>query len=265
MPNDPEAPSISPEARLFGEKAYALIKHRPLFISLPLLQEYVALQLSLGQASTLPEIFWLYAHKPLPRRSTSHTVNYVPAWPNSPKAAVPKELADQALNHAIRTRDLPLAQEIVDTTVATTAHRWQRLIRRAGLPLGALALSPVGAYLLASRMASNMPNLEPKHATWTVFALMCAYLGWTSVLGVVAATTDNRQMQRVSWQLGTMLRERWLREDERAAIDRVACAWGFKDRRRRGEETGRTWAAMHEWAGTRGMILDKVSLMDDMQ
>lgn len=241
------------------------MKHPSLFISLPLLEEYVALQLSAHQPQSLPEIFWLYANKPLPRRSRSERVKYVAAWPNSPKAAVPKSLADAALDQAIRTRDLALAQEVLDTTVATTAYRWRRLIRSAGLPIVALSLSPFAAYLLASRAASNLPNLDPTHATWTFFALVCAYIGWTSVLGVVAITTDNSNVQRVSWQVGTLLRERWLREDEREMIDRVACAWGFKDRRRRGEETGKVWEELHDWAGRNGMILDKVSLMEDME
>ena len=192
-------------------------------------------------------------------------MKYVPSWPASPKSAVPKSAADSALNYAIRTRDLPLAQEIVDTTYATPAHKWARLVQKAGIPLGALTLSPIAAYFLAERMASNLPHIEPVYATWSVFAMICAYIGWTSILGVVAATTDNRQMQRVSWQVGTMLRERWLREDEREAIDRLACAWGFRDRRRRGEETGKVWGQVREWAGTRGMILDKVSLMDNME
>jgi hypothetical protein len=61
------------------------------------------------------------------------------------------------------------------------------------------------------------------------------------------------------------LRERWLREEERAMIDKVAGAWGFKEPWRRGDESGEDWAALKEFTGLRGMVLDKTSLMEGME
>ncbi|KAI5301299.1 hypothetical protein KEM56_001835 [Ascosphaera pollenicola] len=72
-------------------------------------------------------------------------------------------------------------------------------------------------------------------------------------------------MNRVVWMPGTPLRERWLREKERAALDRIASAWGFKDVTRRGEEEGEDWEALREIIGLRGMVLDKTDLMDGME
>ena len=85
------------------------------------------------------------------------------------------------------------------------------------------------------------------------------------MIGFVAVTTANDQMDRVTWATGMPLRERWLREEERAAIDRVAGAWGFKERWKRGEEVGEEWEALREWTGLRGMILDRTELMDGME
>ena len=48
-------------------------------------------------------------------------------------------------------------------------------------------------------------------------------------------------------------------------LDRVACIWGFNQNSRRGEEEGPDWEALREWIGLRGMILDKVSLMEGME
>jgi hypothetical protein len=72
-------------------------------------------------------------------------------------------------------------------------------------------------------------------------------------------------MERVVWQSGVPLRHRWLREEERAALDRVAVAWGFKDIYMRGEEEGEEWDSLREFIGMRGMILDKTDLMPGMQ
>ena len=50
---------------------------------------------------------------------------------------------------------------------------------------------------------------------------------------------------------------RWWREDERAAIDKMAMAWGFRELWKRGEEEGDEWEHLREWVAARGMILDK--------
>ncbi|KAL8976496.1 MAG: hypothetical protein Q9177_006844 [Variospora cf. flavescens] len=82
-----------------------------------------------------------------------------------------------------------------------------------------------------------------------------AYVGFTATIGAVAVTTANDQMDRVTWATGTPLRDRWTREEERMLIDRVAGAWGFQQRWRRGEEEGQDWEALREWIGMRGMAL----------
>lgn len=56
-----------------------------------------------------------------------------------------------------------------------------------------------------------------------------------------------------------------MREDERAMVDRIAIAWGFKDKKKRGEEEGEEWEWLREWAGRRAMILDAAELMEGME
>jgi len=102
-------------------------------------------------------------------------------------------------------------------------------------------------------------------ATNVAFAGILAYVALTGTIGFVAVTTANDQMDRVTWATGTPLRERWLREEERAMIDRVAGAWGFKEKWRRGEEEGSDWAGLREFTGLRGMVLDRVELMEGME
>jgi hypothetical protein len=107
--------------------------------------------------------------------------------------------------------------------------------------------------------------MDSAMATNVAFAGILAYVGFTATIGVVAVTTANDQMDRVTWAQGMPLRERWIREDERAAIDRIASAWGFREVWRRGEEEGEDWDNLREWVGRRGMILDRVELMEGME
>ena len=107
--------------------------------------------------------------------------------------------------------------------------------------------------------------MEPGAATAVAFAGILTYVGATATIGVVAMTTANDQMDRVTWATGMPLRERWLREEERAAVDRVAGAWGFRESWRRGEEEGEEWEMLREWVGVRGMVLDRVELMEGME
>jgi hypothetical protein len=94
---------------------------------------------------------------------------------------------------------------------------------------------------------------------------MMAYVGTLATIGFVAVTTSNDQMERVVWQPGLRLRDRWLREEERLYFDRVAQAWGFKERWRRGEEQGEDWEALREFCGRRQMVLDKTDLIEGME
>jgi len=72
-------------------------------------------------------------------------------------------------------------------------------------------------------------------------------------------------MERVVWRPGTHLKDRWLREPERAMFDRLALAWGFQEKYRWGEEQGHDWLQLKDECGMRDMILDKTDLMEGMQ
>lgn len=85
------------------------------------------------------------------------------------------------------------------------------------------------------------------------------------MVGYVAVTTANDQMDRVTWASGVPLWERWVREEERAAIDSVAGAWGFQDVEKKGDEEGQDWEDLREYVGMKGMVLDKVALMEGME
>ncbi len=128
-----------------------------------------------------------------------------------------------------------------------------------------LALAPAAAYSLSSQLAAHQSTMDVSLARGVAFAGILAYVGFTATIGIVAITTANDQMDRVTWAQGMPLRERWLREEERAAIDRVAGAWGFRDVSRRGEEEGEEWEGFKEWVGLRGMVLDSVELMEGME
>ena len=132
-------------------------------------------------------------------------------------------------------------------------------------PAVGLSLAPVAAYVVASKLAMYQTTMDPAVATNIAFVGLCGYITFTSVVGVVAVTTANDQMERITWTQGLPLRERWLREDERAAIDKMAMAWGFKELWKRGEEEGDEWEHLREWVAARGMILDKTELMEGME
>lgn len=72
-------------------------------------------------------------------------------------------------------------------------------------------------------------------------------------------------MERITWVLGTPLYQRWLREEERAATEKVAKHWGHRERWRWGEEEGNEWRLLKRWAGVRGMVVDRVGLMEGME
>jgi hypothetical protein len=84
-------------------------------------------------------------------------------------------------------------------------------------------------------------------------------------IGGITVLTWNHHHDRVTWVSGTPGWERFRREDERAMFDRVAQAWGFKERERRGEETGDEWGFLREEIGVSGMELDHVHRMDGME
>lgn len=240
-----------------------------IYITPLMLQGYVAIQVLLGKPEYLPEIFHLYAHKPIPSPSSSSaatSITYTAPSPRNPKNAIPHPIATAALRAAITQKSLPLVLSIIDTTVATPAFRLQKLLSRATLPLTFLSLTPFCAYTISTYIAHDWQNTyDPTLATWLCMAGIMTYVGATATIGFVALTTSNDQMERVVWQPGTRLRDRWLREEERMAFDTVALAWGFKEKWRRGEERGEDWEALREFCARREMVLDKTDLLEGME
>ncbi|KAI9782918.1 MAG: hypothetical protein M1839_004393 [Geoglossum umbratile] len=248
--------------------AHLLLLHPPVFISLDILTTYVNIQTLLSKPETFPEIFKLYATKPIPKAKPTNPpaeVNYTTSNPKKAAFAIPLPLANTALECALSQKSLFTALAIIDTTVAAPSFRRAKFIRRALPPLIGFSLAPVATYTLASKLSEYQTSMEPTTATNVAFAGILAYVGFTATLGLVAVTTANDQMDRVTWASGMPLRERWAREEERAAVDKVAQAWGFKETFRRGEEEGEEWEALREWVGLRGMVLDKIELMEGME
>lgn len=249
---------------LISQKAEEIMRHDYIFITPAVLKAYTDLQTLLHQPSSFPDVFSLYANKPVPT-ATSSTVSFSPATPDKINTAIDSKTANAALSAAITAHDLPLATDIIQTSFCTPSFRKAKVLRQALVPIAGLALAPPAAYSLASVFGAWQPMLDPTQATWMAFAGIMTYISAVSMTGYVAITTANDQMDRITWAQGVPLWERWVREDERAAVDRVAGAWGFKSTEKRGEEEGVDWEDLREWVGRRGMVLDKVELMDGME
>ncbi|KMP04163.1 hypothetical protein CIRG_03854 [Coccidioides immitis RMSCC 2394] len=241
-----------------------LLRDPKVFITPKILHEYTVIQSQLKKGDHFPEIFSLYANKPAPQVSGS-TITYRAVNPKTPKNAIPQKLADMALEVAIEQKNLSLALAIVDTTFCTPAFRRAKVLQRASLPIAGLIGTPPAAYMAASYASTFQNTMNPTTSTWIAFSAILAYITFTSSVGLVAIATANDQMQRVVWIPGMPLRQRWLREEERAAMDRIAVAWGFKDPWMHGEEEGEEWDNLREFLGMRGMVLDKTDLMEGME
>ncbi|KAK0645344.1 hypothetical protein DIS24_g7986 [Lasiodiplodia hormozganensis] len=261
---EPHSADSSDPVETLSTLLYKLMKYPPVFISPKVLDGYITTQSLLEQPESFPEILHLYANKPVATSNTT-PVKYNKPSPNSAAAAVPSDVANRALDAAIKIKDLHLALSIVELTFRQPAYRRALIIRKIMPPLMGLALAPGAAYVLASKFAHYQQVVNPQSATQMAMVGIMTYVGAVSTIGVVAVTTANDQMDRISWAMGMALSERYLREEERAAVDRVAQAWGFKDPNRKGEEEGEEWEELREWAGLRGMVLDKVELMEGMQ
>jgi len=251
-------------ASTVAELLYTLVRDPKVFISPDILSIYVRIQCLLGKPEYLPEIFYLYAHKPIPQPKTT-PIKYRDPWPKSPKYAIPLELSDAALEAAIVKKDMSLALAVIDTTVATPAFRRNKVLRKASAPILAVSGTPVIAYAGAQWLSEWQNTWDPEMAKSIVIAGSLAYIGTLTTIGFVAVTTYNDQMRRVVWRPGTRLRDRWMREEERAYFDRVALAWGFQKEYKWGEEQGEEWEMLREVIGLRDMILDKTDLMEGMQ
>lgn len=266
--NARQAPSSVTKATLLSlisQRAEEIMRHDNVFITPGILKAYVELQNMLHQPSSLPDILTLYAHKPVPKANSDKTVSFSPSTPDKVNTAVDSKTADIALSAALTAHDLPLAIDIINATFCTRSFRLAKTLRQALVPGAGLALAPVAAYTLSQAFSSYQSMLDPSQATAMAFAGIMTYVSAVAMTGYVAITTANDQMERVTWAQGVPLWERWVREEERSAIDRVAVAWGFKGLEKRGDEEGPEWEELREWVGRRGMVLDAVGLMDGME
>ncbi|MCJ1243625.1 hypothetical protein MMC30_000822 [Trapelia coarctata] len=247
-----------------SDVAYKIVTSPKVFITPRILELYVNIMSLLGRPETLSQVFSLYAKKPVPQPNTS-PIQFTSPSPNAAASAVPMKIATTAMDAAIEVKNLPLCLDILNTTVCAPAFRRSKILKKAVVPLIGFSLAPLAAYTVASQLSMYQDTMSPEMATNIAFAGIIAYVGLTATTGIVAVTTANDQMDRVTWATGMPLRERWLREEERAMIDRVAGAWGFKEPWRRGEEEGQDWAALKEFTGLKGMVLDRVELMEGME
>jgi len=249
-----------------SNRADEIVQAPSTFITQEILKAYVILQSLLGRPRKFARILRLYREKPIPRTSsTAPYLEFSKQNPSSPSTAVPPETADLALQGAIDIRDLSLALSVIDETYCTTAYFRSKIIRSALIPMAGAVLTPVAAYSLASRFALLQNTMDPSYATGVAMAGILTYASAVGTIGYVALTTANDQMRRITWAQGMPLWERWVREEERGAVDKVAQAWGFKSMDKWGDEEGKDWEELKEWTGHRGMVLDKVELMEGME
>lgn len=246
-----------------SDSAFDIITHPPVVITPQVLDLYVSIQAKLGRPETLPFVLELYASKPRPR-VVAGSIDYVQQNPNRADKAIEPPTAENALAAAIAAKNLDAALGVIDCCYTTTAFIRQKLLKKALFPASVFVATPFATYALASSLSAVQNTVEPGTATKFAFAGMVAYLAFTSSIGTVAKVTADDHMKRVTWAPGMPLTQRWLREDERAALDEVACAWGYKEKWRHGEEYGVEWESLREYLGLRGMILDRIEFMEGM-
>ncbi|KAH8881257.1 hypothetical protein GQ53DRAFT_668204 [Thozetella sp. PMI_491] len=259
----PELLSAQDAVDRISTAAYAIISHPNVVITPKLLKTYVKIQSHFGRPESLPEVLELFAAKPEPRLA-GDAIEYAARNPNKAANAVEKEVADAALEAAIEAKNLDAAIGIVEATYATTAHVRSKILKGVLVPGIFITLAPIAAGLLAQQFSLFQDSLDQSLATKIALAGILAYVGFMASLGVVVVATTNDQMKRVTWTPGTPLRDRWMREDERAALDKVACAFGYSEKLRWGEEVGPEWEALREYILRKSMILDSVELMEDV-
>jgi hypothetical protein len=246
-----------------SESAYSILQDPRVFITPQLLRQYVDIQARLGRPRSLPPALLLYASKPMPRGSGG-SITYTPQNASKASNAVDPKITEVALDAAIEARDMDAAVAIIEATYATKAYRRARFTKKALFPVGVLAAVPFALYTAATKISLLQNTLDEGTATGIIFTGSLAYVGFTAAIGLFAVMTANDQVKRVSWQPGVPLTERWLREEERAALDKVACAFGFSEPARWGEEEGAEFQHLREFILRRGMILDAVELMEGM-
>ena len=247
-----------------SQTAYNIVVHHNVEMTPHILEAYVHIQSQLGRAETLPHVLELYACKAKPVVKNG-VVQYVPQNPNSPEKAIDKQVADIALQTAIDAKHLDAALGITEVSFCVKAFKRQKILKRSTVPAVAMLSMPIGIVGLSAAYATYAQNtLDTITATGIAVAAISGYFFVTGGLGMVAKLSNKDQMNRVTWLPGTPLRYRWMREEEREALDKIACAWGFKEKWRYGEESGPEWEGLREYMGYRQMILDRAEFMEGM-
>ncbi|KAF4581081.1 hypothetical protein GQ602_007218 [Ophiocordyceps camponoti-floridani] len=244
--------------------AYTIITNPNIEMKPDFLALYVKIQQQLGRPESLPSVLDLYATKPKPV-SKNGEIRYLSQRPNSISKAVEVEVADLALRTAIEAKHLDSALGIIEASYSKKAFKRHKLLKRATPAALAVSSLPFTIYGLSTAYAIYCQNtMDILTATTMCVMGFSGYFITVGSLGLIAKLSYKDHMKRVTWTPGTPLRYRWLREEERAALDAVACAWGFKEEFRHGEETGADWEGLKEYMGYRQMILDRVEFMQGM-
>ncbi|KZZ99087.1 hypothetical protein AAL_02638 [Moelleriella libera RCEF 2490] len=255
---------IQDAANKISQAAYSIISHPNVEMKPEFLELYVHVQAQLGRPESLPSVLELYATKPKPVVRDGE-ITHIKQASNAASRAIEESVASMALQTAIDARNLDASLGIIEAAYCVPAFKRQKLIRHGTAPAMGLATLPFGIVGLSTAYAAYWQNtMDISTATGIGIAGISGYLFVVGSLGVIAKLSNKDRMRRVTWAPGTPLRYRWLREDERAALDKVACAWGFKEPWRHGEETGPEWEGLREYMGYRQMLLDRVEFMDGM-
>lgn len=246
-----------------SQVAFDIVVHPLVVITPQVLEAYVVIQARLGRPETLPYVLSLYASKPKPT-SNPDSLEFVQQNPDKAANALSPSIIEKALGAAIEAKNLDAAIGIIENTYATKAFIRQKLLKKALLPASVATTAPFAVYLIASHLAQFQSSFDEKTATAVATAGILAYVGFTGSMGLLAVLTQNDHMKRVTWAPGITLRERWLHEEQRAALDKVACSFGFSQARRHGEEEGPEFDALRQFVLRKGMVLDRVELMEGM-
>lgn len=258
-----ETANIKDTVRKISQAAYDMVASPNVILTTEILDLYVDIQSKLAQPSSIPDVFELFATKPQPKKS-GEAVTYKKVNANRASAAIDLEVADKALSAAMAAKDLDAAIGIVEACYTGKPFLKQKLLKAASLPAILTVATPFAAYTIAHQFAVAHYNVDPATATKITFAAGMAYVIFTGSLGLIAKATVADHMVRVTWANGMPLRDRWLREEEREALDKIAQAWGFRETWRHGEEGGTEWACLREYIGQKGMVLDRVEFMEGM-
>ena len=243
--------------------AYRLLSHPTVFLTPEILRAFTDLQRLTRDAAPIPAVFALYANKPILPPSGKGKPK--PPDPRQAKYAIPDTVALAGLETAIDAGDIAVALDIIDTSYGAPAYRRAKFVRKVLPFMGIAGLAPGALWVLADKLAGWQDTVEHEVAIRYAFGGLIVYAGLTTGLGLLVVGTANDQMVRVSWVPGTPLKERWSREEERAALDAVAMAWGFQEKHKHGFEEGEEWELLKEVVGRKGMLLDNPTLMDGME